>query len=410
MTKKLLIIGCVWPEPKSSAAGTRMLQIINLFQSENYSITFATATAKTDNAFDLSSLFIPEVSIKLNDSSFNDFIKTENPDMVLFDRFLTEEQFGWRVAENCPNALRLLDTEDLHGLRKARELALKDTSNDFKKYLINDTSKREIASIYRCDLSLIISEAEMELLQNYFKVDKVLLHYLPFLLKPISEESIKDLPDINSRANFITIGNFFHKPNYQSVLYLKEVIWPSIRKQLPKAELHIYGAYANQKVTQLHKKADGFLVKGFANQVSEVMQESRVCLAPLQFGAGLKGKLIDAMQNGTPAVMSAIAAEGMFGTLDSNGFIVDDPDEFINKAVELYMDESTWKTKQQNGFKIINNRFDKAQFESHFIKTINNLKANLSNHRENNFTGQMLQHQSLQSTKFMSKWIESKNK
>jgi len=410
MTKKLLIIGCVWPEPKSSAAGTRMLQLIKLFQSEDYKITFATATSKTENAFNLSTLGIPEVAIQLNDSSFDNFIKSENPDMVLFDRFLTEEQFGWRVAENCPNAFRLLDTEDLHGLRKARELALKANDADFRKYLVNDTSKREIASIYRCDLSLIISEAEIELLKNFFKVDTNLIHYLPFLLETISNEISEMLPDFNARANFITIGNFFHKPNYQSVLYLKEMIWPGIHKQLPQAELHIYGAYASQKVTQLHKKQDGFLIKGFANQVSEVMQASRVCLAPLQFGAGLKGKLIDAMQNGTPAVMSSIAAEGMFGTLDSNGFIADDQDEFINKAVELYTTETTWRTKQQNGFHIINNRFNKMPFESSFIETINSLRANLPNHRENNFTGQMLHHQSLQSTKFMSKWIELKNK
>lgn len=410
MSKKLVIIGCVWPEPKSSAAGSRMLQIIRLFQAENYTIIFATATAKTENAFNLSSLGIQEIPIKLNNSSFDQFIKSENPDMVLFDRFLTEEQYGWRVAENCPNALRLLDTEDLHGLRKARELAFKAKNSDYRKYLVNDVSKREIASIYRCDLSLIISEAEMELLETYFKVDMFLCHYLPFLLETFEPEFAKILPDFKARANFITIGNFFHKPNYQSVLYLKEAIWPGIRKQLPQAELHVYGAYAGQKVTQLHKKQDGFLVKGFANQVSTVMQESRICLAPLQFGAGLKGKLIDAMQNGTPAVMSTIAAEGMFGTLEPSGFITDNPNEFIKQAVALYTNETIWETKQQNGFQIINNRFNKALFEITFIKRINTLQANLLKHRETNFTGAMLQHQSLQSSKFMSKWIELKNK
>lgn len=410
MNKKLLIIGCVWPEPKSSAAGTRMLQLITFFQSENYKITFATATSKTENAFNLAALGIPEVAIKLNHASFDEFIKTDNPDIVLFDRFLTEEQFGWRVAENCPNALRLLDTEDLHGLRKARELAFKANEIDFKKHLVNDTSKREIASIYRCDLSLIISEAEMDLLQNYFKVDSALLQYLPFLLEPISKENNSILPDFKSRAHFITIGNFFHKPNYQSVLYLKEVIWPGIRKQLPKAELHIYGAYASQKVTQLHNAKERFLVKGFAQEVHDVMQDSRVCLAPLQFGAGLKGKLIDAMLNGTPSVMTTIAAEGMFGDLDPSGFIADEPEIFIEKAVALYTTESIWKAKQENGFQIINKRFNKLAFETSLLKRLNQISADLESHRHHNFTGQMLQHQSLQSSKFMSKWIELKNK
>ncbi|MGY0392733.1 glycosyltransferase [Bizionia sp. KMM 8389] len=410
MNKKLLIIGCVWPEPKSSAAGSRMLQIMAVFQNLGFNIIFATATTKSENAFDLAEIGIPEYTIKLNDSSFDDFIKVQAPDVVLFDRFLTEEQFGWRVSENCPQAFRLLDTEDLHGLRKSRELAFKAQTKDYKSYLINDTAKREIASIYRCDLSLIISEAEMDLLINYFKIPENLIHYLPFLLEPISVEASKKLPSYSKRTDFITIGNFFHKPNYQSVLYLKQVIWPGIRKRLPKAKLHVYGAYAGPKVLQLHNEKTGFIVKGFADNVHKVMQESSVCLAPLQFGAGLKGKLIDAMVNGTPSVMSEIAAEGLFGNMEPNGFIADNPETFIENAVQLYINRDLWKSCQNNGFEVINERFDKCGFEPDFTNKLKTLMANLSSHRQTNFTGLMLQHHTLQSTKFMSKWIELKNK
>src|SRR5690606_22494590 len=126
MIQKLLIIGFVWPEPKSSAAGSRMMQLINAFQSFGYDITFASACAKTDNAFDLKTLNVQTETIQLNHSSFDDFIKQLQPDVVLFDRFMTEEQFGWRVAEHCPTAMRILDTEDLHGLRKGRQQAFKD--------------------------------------------------------------------------------------------------------------------------------------------------------------------------------------------------------------------------------------------------------------------------------------------
>lgn len=121
--KKLLIIGFVWPEPKSSAAGSRMLQLIEVFQSENYHITFASTCGKGDKAFNLENLGIEQVTIQLNHSSFDEFIKVLDPDLVLFDRFMTEEQFGWRVAQQCPNALRILDTEDLHALRKGRQEA-----------------------------------------------------------------------------------------------------------------------------------------------------------------------------------------------------------------------------------------------------------------------------------------------
>ena len=409
MKKKLLVIGFVWPEPKSSAAGSRMLQIIAQFQNQGYEIEFSSAAKISDNSFNLKTINVKTKPILLNDSSFDAFVKDLNPNVVLFDRFMTEEQYGWRVAEQCPNAVRILDTEDFHGLRKAREVALKENDNVSLEYLQNDITKREIASIYRCDLSLIISEAEIDILTRQFQIDKSLLYYLPFLLEPISESETKQLPKFEAREHFITIGNFLHAPNYDAVLYLKQTIWPLIRQQLPKAELHIYGAYESQKVTQLNNKKEGFLIKGFAEDVNEVMQNAKVCLASLRFGAGLKGKLIDAMQNGTPCVMSSIAAEGMFGILEANGFIEDNPDAFANKAVELYLNFEIWKQHQENGFKVLNQRFSQLDFEAEFSSHIESLCENLKTHRQQNFIGQLFMHQTMQSTKYMSKWIEAKN-
>ena len=400
----------MWPEPRSSAAGARMMQLIAFFQKNDYEIFFASACAKSDNAFDLSTIGIVQANIEMNHSSFDHFAKSFDPNVVLFDRFLTEEQFGWRVAEQCPNALRVLDTEDLHSLRKGRQQAFKDGVDFSDTYLFNDVAKREVASIYRCDVSLIISEVEMNVLKKDFKVPESLLLYLPFQCDPISEETIQKLPLFYKREHFITIGNFLHEPNYDAALYLKQTIWPLIRKKLPAAELHIYGAYASQKVNQLHDIASGFLIKGFAEDVHEVMANAKVCLAPLRFGAGLKGKLVDAMQNGTPCVMTLIAAEGMFGNLEPNGFIEATAEEFAEKAILLYHNESFWNEKQNNGFIALNERFDKTFSQDRLFTKINETTQNLQTHRRQNFTGQMLQHHHLQSTKYMSKWIEEKNK
>jgi hypothetical protein len=409
MIKSVLIIGFVWPEPKSSAAGSRMMQLIEIFQSFGYKITFASACAKKDNAFDLGHLDIYQFAIELNNASFDEFVCQLNPDIVVFDRFMVEEQFGWRVTEQCPNALKILDTEDLHCLRKGRENALKDGSVFDRSYLFNDISKREIASIYRCDLSLIISEEEIEILRHQFKVSDHLLYYLPFLTEPVSPETKKRLPKIKEREHFISIGNFLHAPNYDAILFLKNTIWPLIRKKLPKIEMHIYGAYVSEKVNQLHSEKEGFIIKGYIHDVNLVMQKAKVCLAPLRFGAGLKGKLIDAMINGTPCVMTSIAAEGMFGSFEPNGFIADDAQEFANKAIELYTDKIFWNGKQKNGFIVMNARFDKHLFVSDFMYKLTSIQNGLNVHRLDNFTGQMLQHQTTQSTKYMSKWIEAKN-
>lgn len=387
-----------------------MLQLIEQFQDQDYEITFACAAKPSQNTFDLSSINVITQDILLNDSSFDAFILELNPSVVLFDRFMTEEQYGWRVAEQCPKALRILDTEDFHGLRKARELALKEGVEVAVEHLQNETTKREIASMYRCDLSLIISEAEIEILTKEFKIDKNVLYYLPFLLEPISDVTKNQLPTFKEREHFITIGNFLHPPNYDAVVYLKQVIWPLIRQQFPKAQLHVYGAYESQKVTQLNNERDGFLIKGFAEDVNEVLQNAKVCLAPLRFGAGLKGKLIDAMQNGTPCAMSVIAAEGMFGDESPNGFIEDNPEKFASQALELYTNTKTWYRMQDNGFNVLSQRFLKSNFEDEFANKIIEFKENLKAHRQNNFMGSLLQHQTLKSTKYLSKWIEEKNR
>ncbi|WP_044403938.1 glycosyltransferase [Lacinutrix sp. Hel_I_90] len=410
MNKTLLIIGFVWPEPKSSAAGSRMMHLINLFQSKNYDITFATACAKSDNAFDLKSIGVKTEGITLNNASFDAFIKEVNPDVVLFDRFMIEEQFGWRVAQQCPNAVRLLDTEDLHCLRKGRKQALDEQSVFDTNYLYNEIAKREIASIYRCDLSIIISEVEIDILIHQFKVNEHLLYYLPFLLNTISLKEQKALPNFKQREHFITVGNFLHEPNIDGVKYLKDAIWPRIRKKLPTAEMHVYGAYESQKGTALIDESQGFFIKGFVDDINLAMQQHRVCLVPLRYGAGLKGKLVDAMLNGIPCVTTSIGAEGMYGNLEPNGFIEDDPINFANKAIELYTNKIFWTGKQKHGVDVVNLRFDKQLFVADFLQRLELLQKGLVAHRKSNFTGSMLMHHTMQSTKFMSRWIEAKNK
>ena len=408
--KKLLIIGFVWPEPNSTAAGTRMMQLIELFKKSNYSIYFACTASKTSNSHNLTNLAIQEIEITLNNSNFDTFIAELNPDIVLFDRYLTEEQFGWRVDEFSPNTLKILDTEDLHFLRKARHTAFKNNSEVSLNVLINETTKREIASIYRCDLTLIISEFERQLLVNQFKIDASILHYIPFLLDEVCKETIHSYPTFKERTHFITIGNFKHEPNFQAVLYLKQVIWPLIRKQLPQAQLHIYGAYVTEKATQLNNAKEGFIIKGWCENLKTTFINAKVCLAPLQFGAGLKGKLIDAMLYGTPSVTTTIGAEAMHENLPWNGFIENNPEKFADAAVELYLNEEKWTNFQQNGIEIINKCYSKLKHETDFINRIDEVFENLNSHRLSNFNGLMLQYHANKSTKYMSKWIEEKNK
>ena len=406
--KTVLVIGYVWPEPKSSAAGSHILSQLVYFRNQNCRVIFATPSQQTDHMIDLSEFGIESVEIELNNSSFDNFVAKLNPQLVLFDRFMMEEQFGWRVEQACPNAMRVIDTEDLQSLRGARQEALKQGEKfTTARMKGSDLAKREIAAIFRSDLSLIISEFELTLLQKDFGISPKLLAHLPFLIDNQFDSS--NLPSFEQRNHFVTIGNFRHAPNWDSVLYLQK-IWPLIRKQIPDAELHIYGSYPPKKATQLNNPKTGFLVKGWAEDANEVIKNARVLLSPLRFGAGIKGKLIDAMLNGTPSVTTDIGAEGMAGNLPWPGCVENDEQFIADAAVHLYQNKEAWEQAQSRITPILSNRYSKSDLLNNLTNKINEIFENLSNHRIENFVGAMLMHHTMKSTQFMSKWIETKNR
>ncbi|MGJ1418575.1 glycosyltransferase [Sphingobacterium spiritivorum] len=404
--QNVLIIGLVWPEPTSSAAGLRMQQLIELFLQHDLQVVFACAAQKSAYSLDLAALGVEEAPILLNDPSFDTFIQELNPAMVIFDRFMIEEQYGWRVTQHCPDALKILDTEDLHFLRHARQQNTTDAAPD----LYNDVTKRELAAILRSDISLIISETEMDLLTSTFRIDPDILYYLPFLEQEIDDERAASWKTFEERKDMMFIGNFLHEPNWHTVLNLKKNIWPLLRKKMPEVSLYIYGAYPSQKVLQLHNPKERFFIAGRAEDARETMANHRLLIAPIPFGAGIKGKFIDAMQTGTPSVTSSTGAESMADRVNWPGAVEDDINLFTEQVTILYRDREIWNEAQKKGISIINNRYSGRKFAETFIQRLFELQRSLALHRQTHFVGQILQHHTLQSTKYMSLWITEKNK
>lgn len=420
----VLVIGYVWPEPRSSAAGGHMMQLLQSFLHAGWRVTFASPARVGEHQADLAALGIAQRAIVVNDSGFDSFVSELAPQVVLFDRFMMEEQFGWRVAKHCPQALRIIETCDLHGLRNARQQLLKarlkasadedDFSGLFTDALQRiyspmataDLTLREIAAIYRSDLSLMISDVELHLLTGQFNVPAALLHWSPLML----DASPRETPGFAEREHFLSIGNFRHEPNWDAVLWLKNVVWPLIRQRLPSAQLHIYGAYTPPKATALHNPRQGFHVLNWAENALQVMASARVNLAPLRFGAGIKGKLADAMLCGTPSVTTPIGAEAMHGDLPWPGAIASSASALADAAVALYQDQALWQRAQACAQPLLNARYDQMQHRTALIERIEQLLARLAEHRLQNFTGAMLQHHQHRSTQYMAQWIEAKNR
>lgn len=406
---RVAIIGYVWPEPHSSAAGQNMMALITDFIASGADVTFMTAAGDSIHKVDLASLGVHVEAVSLNCSSFDQQIHALMPDIVIFDRYMTEEQFSWRVKTQCPNALRVLNTEDLHSLRQARHDAVKATGDAQQAEKMSLLAQREIAAILRSDITLIISRAEYALLTDFYHVPSQQLFYFPLR----AGAPLTHTPAFTQRRGIVTIGNFRHAPNWDAVLQLKQTIWPAIRKVLPDTSLHIYGAYPPKKATQLHNPKQGFYVEGWADNAYDVIKHAKLLIAPLRFGAGIKGKLLDAMRCHTPTLTSWIGAEGILSEGESHeqwgGAICASPDEYATEARRLCTDESQWKTASDKSAEVLL-AFEKSAREPTLNTHLSMLLGNVATHRQSLFLQAMLWHHTLSATKFMSQWIEEKNK
>jgi len=401
----ILFVAAVWPEPNSSAAGRYILSLAQHFKRLGAArIVFASAAQHSQWQQNLDDLGYEAQPIELNDSSFDEFVEQLAPCAVVFDRFMTEEQYSWRVEQACPDALRLLDLEDLQSLRASRHEACKRGGDWQVEHMrSSELALREVAAVLRSDFSFVISKFEYDLLINEFGIDPSKIIYLPFC---VTSNEVAPLP-IEKRNHFIAIGNFRHAPNWDSVLELVR-LWPQIRSQCPGAELHIYGAYMPPKAKALENPRKGLYMRGWAEDALMEISSARVLLAPLRFGAGLKGKLLEAMLCGTPSVTTPIGSEGM-SKGNWPGAVVTDEGEFITQAAKLFNDDEYWQfcaehcEKSLAEFSLDTNYKRFAEFLGVWIAKRDTLRAN-------SFVGRMLRMNLHRSQKYMSQWIEEKTK
>lgn len=361
----------------------------------------ASTAATSDHSHDLSLLGVISHNIFLNDQLFDSFIRELNPHIVIFDRYITEEQFGWRVREQCPHALRVIDTQDLHFLRLARKGTSGFSSTGIDLSWPEEETARELASIFRSDMSFLLSDVEHRVLVQYFRVPEIQL-----VISRIGYPAPQAGLPFDQRADFVFVGNFRHAPNADAVQWLADEIWPLIRQKLPQAKLHIFGAYAPPWAEKLHSSSQGFLIQGRAEgNISDHLVHYRVGLAPLRFGAGIKGKVLEGWGAGLPMVLTPIAAEGM-----TDQFIAEDASQFAEMAVRLYDSPDFWKSMQRHGHHTLSEKFN-AEREARVI--INSLTDRLTNRdvmRQKNWIGKILWRESMRSTEFFSRWIELKNR
>lgn len=428
---RLLILGSIWPEPSSSAAGLRDMNLISSFQARGWRVHYSAEAKQNAFSAQLEKAGV-ETSVRpSNDSSFDRWIASDPPDVVIFDTFTTEERFGSRIAESAPLAVRVLDTQDLHFLRRSRQrdvaaidqarasgiagaedtycMALSAALRGSMPVATDDEGLlRELAAVFRSDLTLLISDHELRLLTAppfSISPQQLLLARFQYPPPPLPAETAT----FEEREHFCMIGNFRHPPNMDAVLWLHAEIWPAIRSQLPNAKIHIFGAYPPREAMALTDPAVGFIVGGPVKEHLRMLGRHRVNLAPLRFGAGIKGKVADGWWAGTPCVTTPIGAEGMTGGLPFGGVIGSSVQDLVDGAVQLYTSQERWDAAQAAGRRLIKTIFSEEVNSADLVSRVLSHQAALSERRRENVVGSMLWMHMHRSTKYFSQWIEAKN-
>jgi O-antigen biosynthesis protein len=434
---KVLWIVHVWPEGDSSAGGVRTLQLLRFFLDRGDFVSVVSPCRSSEYRRALEDLGIETAHIEINDSAFDDFIAHLSPDMVFFDRFIIEEQFGWRVQRYSPRSVRVLDTIDLHFVRKERQLLVGEERGfglSEKVITSSDTMLREVSSIFRCDHSLLVSEWEKQLLVNEYCVPETLLSVCPIYYGMDGKVSL-----FESREHMVAIGNFNHEPNVDCFRLLRDAIWPQVHtlfveNYMPHVELHIYGAYATHEFSHAKNLPKGMIVKGRAREVVSTLKQYRLTLAPLRFGAGIKGKVLDSWSAGTPVITTQIGLEGLeiedAGTNlppcnfeVSRGFTreceskenlmhhsITSPEAFIQACYLLYNDKERWMSSQLLGYDVLRRSFLLESVRAKFTHCIDRIILNRETHRASNVVGKMLWFNTARCTEYFSRWLELKAK
>ncbi|KAJ0396426.1 hypothetical protein P43SY_007751 [Pythium insidiosum] len=423
--KKVVLAGSVWPERTSSAAGVRSSDIIGVLQGAGFHVICVSPSRLNAHTEALERDHgVQCVQCDANSDALQSLLLETPPQLVIFDRFIAEEMYGWQVERYAPTALRVLDLQDVHFLRRAREVLVKKRGVPFAETLDlatlpldRDVEKhviRELASIHRSDLTLFVSDAERDVLTSRFQVAPELLHRCDFFYPCVPPPQA--LPAFDDRRDVAFIGSFKHAPNVDAVEWLARSIAPLLRGQQQSSrgspEIHIYGSYSQdaKKYQRLHDPSRGVRLMGFAPDVHETLRQYRVTVAPLRFGAGIKGKIADSWFNGTPCVTTSIGAEGM--RLDATpwgGRIEDDPLRFAQATLALYDSRDEWTTAQRHGQQAVEARYDGSRNGAALLERLERAQAEREKTREANWMGRILWSERFRATEFMSRYIRIKN-
>ena len=345
----ILIVDAYTPTPDQDSGSLRMLNLMRLLREFGYAVSFLpdnrahagkyTQALQESGVQALYHPFVPDPIAWLRRHG-------AKLTAVILSRHYVAANYVQSVRVHAPQARLIFDTVDVHHLREQRAAEL--ASSDDLSQQAARTRAQEIKVMRASDVTLVVSAAEKEILTRD--------------LPDVRIEVLSNVHEIHgrrgefdARRDLVFVGGFQHPPNIDAVLWFVREVFPLVRAQLSDVNLHVIGSKAPPGILELAH--DGVVVHGYVADIAPYMDGCRLALAPLRYGAGVKGKVNMAMSYGLPVVATTPAVEGMHVRAGDDVLVADAADDFAAAIVHGYSDAALWRKLSDNGLANVSHHF-----------------------------------------------------
>jgi GT2 family glycosyltransferase/glycosyltransferase involved in cell wall biosynthesis len=295
-----------------------------------------------------------------------DLLRDEIFDVAILSRpYVADVVFRKMKLKRLDRRLKIVfDTLDIHFLRLEREYKLTGDRRTAKLAREMKETEKRIGRL--SDQIWCVTPEDAEVLDRELPGKSVKI--VP-TIHPLQERG----KPFDAREGLLFIGSFLHSPNADAIHYLVREILPLIKEALPAVKVYVVGSDVPDEITAYN--SDDVVVTGYVHNVDPYFHNCRVFVAPLRYGAGINGKVCQALSYGLPTVVSSIGAEGIGLKNGCEAMIVDDPREFARSVTEVYRNRELWEQLSEQGYHHIEQHFTPEALEKNIHEAITDVCA-----------------------------------
>lgn len=332
--KNMLVIEWKVPRPDADAGSRVVFYTLEILTLMGYNVTFLPLSLIEDGAY---SRALTDMGVRCIDASayptVREFLEAEGStfDFIMLTRVSVVAPQMEQIKANCPQAKLIFNTVDLHYVRELRDAEM----NGLSTASALQTKAQELGVVRDSALTIVLSHVEEGLLRA--EVPEADIQVIPLVFSELDTNP----PGFDARSDILFIGSFPHKPNVDAVLYFADHIFPALRERIPGLRFHVVGSEPTAEVLQLSSRP-GIIVHGFVEDIAPLFRSVRLTVAPLRFGAGIKGKIATSLSFGVPCVCTPIAAEGMRIDDGNHVLVAETVEEWCEAVASVYGSRDRW--------------------------------------------------------------------